>query len=503
MMAPSAWTSRPAAPAFASDGGGARPRYDAEEFLTALWRERGLMLVVFLVVLAIGLALAFTLKTSFPAHSSLLVRLGQEYVYEPRVGDAARGALPSTDQVIQSEVEILGSAGLHRRVVDELGVGRVEPSLASKFAAAGPDQRAVLTTRAVADMGLALKVESAPDNSIIRLTYSARDPDTATMVLGKIVETYISYRRSVLIDGAQPATAEQRGVLEQRLAAADTALQSFMSDNHLGDFDSEKTSLSTLRASLVDENFRVQARLSEIGGRLGEVNRQVASVSPEIGIYHDTNAAPSDKLLQLKLDRQDLLSRYKPDSQPVQDADRKIAQLQAMIAAGQADSPGARRSGPNPVFQAVQTEKLQLTAEAASLRDRGAALTAQIQDVDGQQLRLAALEPRYRELVRNRDVLSDSAKSLASKAEEDQTEQAIAQKSNDNIRVVEPAVADIHGKSLRRPALILAFLFAAFTALCAGLLAMFSRPGVSSASTASRALDLPVLATAQFKPHAR
>jgi uncharacterized protein involved in exopolysaccharide biosynthesis len=503
MMAPSAWTSRPAAPPFASGGAGARPRYDTEELLTALWRERSLMLVVFLVVLAVGVAIAFALQTTFPAHSSLLVRLGQEYVYEPRVGDAARGALPSTDQVIQSEVEILSSAGLHRRVVDELGVGSVEPWRAGKFAAAGPEQRAIMTTQAVADMGLALKVESAPDNSIIRLTYSARDPDTATMVLGKIVQTYISYRRSVLIDGAQPATAEQRGVLEQRLAAADTALQSFMSDNHLGDFDSEKTSLSTLRASLVDENFRVQARLSEIGGRLGEVSRQVGSLSPEIGIYHDTNAAPTDKLLQLKLDRQDLLSRYKPDSQPVQDADRKIAQLQAMIAAGQADSPGARRTGPNPVFQAVQTEKLQLTAEAASLRDRGAALTAQIQDVDGQQLRLAALEPRYRELVRDRDVLSDNVKSLASKAEEDQTEQAIAQKSNDNIRVVEPAVADIHGKSLRRPVLILAFLFAVFTALCAGLLAVFSRPGVSSASTASRTLDLPVLATAQFKPQAR
>ncbi len=500
MIAPSAWTSRPAAPAFASDRAPARPQYDAEEFLSALWSERGLMLAVFLTVLALGVAFAFTLKTSYPAHSSLLVRLGQEYVYEPRVGDAGRGALPSTDQVIQSEVEILGSAGLHQRVVEQLGVARIEPSLAMKYAAAGPDERALITSQVVAQMGQALKVESAPDNSIIRLTYSAHDPDTATMVLSKLVETYISYRKSVLIDGAQPATAEQRGVLEQRLATADNALQTFMSDNQLGDFDAQKTSLSTLRASLIDENYRVQARLSEIGGRLGEVNHQVASIAPEIGIYHDSNAAPNDKLLQLKLDREDLLSRYKPDSQPVKDMDRKIGQLQAMISAGQADSPGARRSGPNPVFQAVQTEKLQLTAEAASLHQRGAALTAQVQDVDAQQLRLSALEPRYRELVRDRDVLSDNVKSLASKAEEDQAAQAIAQKSNDNIRVVEPAVADIRGKSLRRPMLALAFAFALFTALCAGMLAVFSRPAVSSASNSARNLDLPVLATAQFKP---
>ena len=188
--------------------------------------------------------------------------------------------MPSTDQVIQSEVEILGSAGLHQQVVEALGVGRLDPSLAAKFAAAGPQQRAAMTAQAVAAMGQALKVESAPDNSIVRLTYSARDPTAAALALNKLVEVYLTYRKQVLIDGAQPATAQQQGVLEQRLAVADNALQTFMADNQLGDFDSEKTSLSTLRASLVDENFRVQARLSEIAGRLGEIDRQAVRSRP-------------------------------------------------------------------------------------------------------------------------------------------------------------------------------------------------------------------------------
>jgi uncharacterized protein involved in exopolysaccharide biosynthesis len=405
--------------------------------------------------------------------------------------------------VIQSEVEILGSPELHQQVVEAVGVGQIEPSLARKFAAAGPDERATMIAQTTADLGLALKVESAPDNSIIRLTYSAPDPRTATMVLSKLVETYITYRKGVLIDGAQPATAEQRAVLEQRLAAADNALQTFMADNQLGDLDAEKTSLSTLRASMVDESFRVQARLSEIGGRLGEIDHQASTVSPEISLYRDSNPAPNDKLLQLKLDRQDLLSRYKPDSEPVKADDRKIAELQAMIAAGQADSPGAHRQGPNPVYQAVETEKLQLKAEQASLHQRGAALDRQIQDVNQQQLRLSALEPRYRELLRDRDVLSDNVKSLASKAEEDQAAQAIAQNSNDNIRVVEPATADLHPKSLRRPVMILSVVFAAFAAICAGLLGAFMQQETVSPQTAARDLDLPILATAEFKPRAR
>jgi uncharacterized protein involved in exopolysaccharide biosynthesis len=503
MIAPSAWTARPSAPAFTSDAAPSRRQFSTPEVLAGLWRERALMTIVFVVVMIVGVAFAFTLKTRYPAHASLLVRLGQEYVYEPRIGDAGRGAVPSTDQVIQSEVEILGSAGLHEQVVNAVGVGRLEPGLAGKFAAAGPAERAALTAQAVADLGLALKVESAPDDSIIRLTYSARDPDTATLVLSQLVQTYIAYRKQVLIDGAQPATADQRAILEQRLAQADNALQTFMADNQIGDFDAEKNALSTLRASLVDESYRVQARLSEIGGRLGEVDHQVATVAPQISLYKDANPAPNDKLLQLKLDRQDLLSRYKPDSQPVKDADRKIADLQAMIAAGQANSAGARREGPNPLYQAVETDKLQLTAEGASLRQRAAALTKQIGDVGQQQLRLLALEPRYEELLRDRDVLSDNVKSLASKAEEDEAAQAIAQKSNDNIRVVEPAVADVHGKSLRRPVLILSVLFAAFTALSAGLLATFMRGAPVDPAAVARDHDLPILATAPFKAGAR
>ncbi len=42
------------------------------------------MLVVFLAIFVLGLAFATTLKKTYTAQSSLLVRLGQEYVYEPR-----------------------------------------------------------------------------------------------------------------------------------------------------------------------------------------------------------------------------------------------------------------------------------------------------------------------------------------------------------------------------------------------------------------------------------
>ena len=80
-----------------------RPRYATADWPAMLWRERRLMFLVFLGIFLAGVALAFSLKKLYPAHSSVLVRLGQEYVYEPLAGDAARGAVPAEQQVLDSE----------------------------------------------------------------------------------------------------------------------------------------------------------------------------------------------------------------------------------------------------------------------------------------------------------------------------------------------------------------------------------------------------------------
>src|SRR5271156_5534061 len=123
-MTDSAWATggQPAAPFRRPEAVLVRPRYAPADFVALLWRERMLMLSVFLVIMALGLAAALMLKTTYLAQSSLLVRLGQEYVYEPSAGDAARGAIPEPDQVVQSEVEIMSSAQLKQRVIEKLGV---------------------------------------------------------------------------------------------------------------------------------------------------------------------------------------------------------------------------------------------------------------------------------------------------------------------------------------------------------------------------------------------
>ena len=476
-----------------------RPRYAARDFVVLLWRERLLMAAVFAVIVILGLVAALSLKTAYPAYASVLVRLGQEYVYEPRAGDAARGATPDSDQLIQSETEILGSAQLKQRVIQRLGLSAIYPELGKKYAAAKPDEQRKIMGAAIRAMEQGLKIETAPDTPVIRVSFENPDPQRAAKVLNSLLEEYLVYRRGVLGDRSSPVLEQQRLAFESRLAAADAAYEDFLNFNRIGDFAAEKTSLSQLQSQLEAQKYQVDAQLQDRLGRLSALERQFAQVSPEVGLFRDLNPAGADKLVQLKVQRENLLSRYRPDSRSVQELDAQIAHLERSLAAGRMEGDGARRVGVNPVYQTLQTDKIQLTAEVAALRQQSVALGGQLEQVLQRRLRLAELEPRFQELALDRDVLQSNVRAFTVKAEESRAAEEIAAQTSDNIRIVSRAIAPTKGKSLRKPIFALAILFGAFTALTVGLLRMFLRPGLPTPSSAARTLELPVLATARLK----
>ena len=477
----------------------ARPRYAPSDFVTLLWRERGLMLAVFLIIVIIGAGVAMTLKTIYPVQSSLLVRLGPEYVYTPAVGDAARGAVPEADAVMQSEVEILSSAQLKERVIQRIGLEKLFPDIGKGYDHASPDGQRLMMSKAITAMSHELKVSAAPGTPVVRLTFEHPDPVLSARALNTLLDEYLIYRRSILLDPTAPLEA-QRKAFEARLAQADEAYESFLGSNNIGDFEAEKTSLNQLQASLEQQKYTTDAALKEREGRLGALQAQEGAIAPEIGLYRDVDHTAQDKLQELKLQRENLLSRYKPDAAPVRDIDAQIETLQRAIGAGGMVGDGARRVGVNPVYQTVMTDKIQLTAEIAALGHSSEALGQQIAQVTERQLRLGQLEPQYQDLTRDRDVLQGNVRDFTVKEHESQANDAIARQSNDNIAIIERAVPPTQGKSLKRPVLILAILLGAFTALCVGLLRMYLRPGIPTPASAGRTLDLPVLAIAGIKP---
>jgi uncharacterized protein involved in exopolysaccharide biosynthesis len=476
------------------------PRYTPSDIAAMLWRQLPWMILTFLVVAIVGAFIALRMPTTYPAHSSLLIRLGQAYVYQPQVGDAARGAAPDNDQVVQSELEILQSDAVKIKVIDDIGLARLYPRLGKDYANADPAKREALQQSAMRTITAGLKVVSAPDTAIARLTYTDKDPERAALILNTLVDEYLRYRKTVLINHDLGPLDRERQSFQNQLDAADAAYQKFLADNDIGDFDTEKASLGQLYTQLLADSYSVGAQSAEVQGRFGVTVREVASAQPEIGLYRDLDHTAQDKLQQLKVDRQDLLSRYQPSAQPVRDIEHKIAAEESLIASGQASGPGARRMGVNPVFQTLQTERNQLEAQSASLKDRKASLASELADVTTRRQKLAALEPQYQALARQRDLLSTNVRALAQREEEGQAAQSLAQAGDDgSIKVIERAYPPAKGSSLKTPVLILALAFAAFAAICVGLLLGFLQKEYPTTAAAERALALPVLVTTPVK----
>jgi uncharacterized protein involved in exopolysaccharide biosynthesis len=475
-----------------ADGWGGRVRYAPSDFITLLFREFWIMAIVFVVIVAAGIAFALTLKSQYTAYSSVSIRIGQEYVYQPRSGDAGRGALPTIDDVVQTEINILTSRPVAERAIQEVGLAQLYPKLA-----ASPDKQDAMD-KALESVGKSFEAEAAPDTSILKVSFKNENREVAARMLNAILDAYI-VRRGELLRPNTPAIEAQKAVTEAKLSDADKAFGNFLTFNNIGDFEAERDTLKQAQNSLEQQKLSAAASLKDRQGRLGILTTRLSGVQPEQVVSRDVNLQNQTGLNDLQAQRTKLLATYTPSSQAVRDIDQKIADTQSAIASRPISGDSARRLGPNPVYQTLQTDQINLTAEVSGLTSQLASLDAQIKDNTERQLRLAQIEPQFQMLARDRGILQDSAKEFAQREQESLSAQGIADKGSDNIRIVARASPPLQGTSLKKPVAVLALLLAGFTALCVGLLRVFLSPASMTPMSAGRSLDLPVLGSARAR----
>ena len=464
----------------------ARPRYGFWDLVGLLLRETLLMVLVFLVVFSIAAAAVFTLKKTYTAQASLFVGIGQEYVYQPRVGEAPPFNLPQPGEVAQSEMTILNSQALAQRVVRTVGVEAI----------LGEPGTEVQALRAFDNR---FGVGMTPTSGILDLGYQDEDAERAARILNATIDQYLLYRREVFRDPATPLLRGQRQRFEQDLAEADSAYESFLQTNDLGDFTAAKAALAASYQTVFAERLSVEAQLNQARQRVATLEAQQATTPAEVALQQDLNISAQDQILQLRTEREQLLARYQPDSQPVREIETRIAQLQAYVGTGTAVGAREVRLGPNPVWVELETNRINARADRDSLAARLAALDRQLVLIRQRQAELTRLESENATLASSREVLTASIREFQQREARSRAETNLSAEGADSITVLARAAPPTRGKSLKLPLLALAFLFAGFTALCVGLIRVFSRPGLSTASSAERTLGLPVLAVAPVK----
>ncbi len=468
------------------------------DILASLTREIALMAVVFLVIAGLGLVVAMRLPKDYTANASLLMQLNKDYVYNPLAGDAARGAIATVDQMVQAETEILNSTELKKRVIAKLGYRTLLPKSPALWHPVSDVQKAAADQAALRVLTSGLSTATAPTDSVVRLSFKFNDGEDAALILNTLIDEYQAYRQSVFSDATGPLLEAQKAHFDDQLANADAAYQQFLDRNGVGDFDAAKATYSKVYDQVQTDLYTARAALAQDRAKLGDVEVNLKTLSPEMSVERDLDLSIPAKILSLQQDRQDKLSRYLPDSQPIKDLDAQIASLQALVSSGKGVGEKDHKLGINTVYQSLLQQKLDLQSDMAAQQGRIGQLEAQSGQVIAKEQQLQGADAEYNALAAERDTLQNNIKTFTQRIQENDATRRMTQ-GDDAVRVVERATPPDKAKSLKSVVMILALLLAAVTALAVGVLRVLTRKGFASAGMASKALDLPVLAQAGKK----
>ena len=458
-------------------------RVSLADLAAMLWTERALVIGVGAAICALGLVAALMAPRAYTARAELIVRMGDEYAYQPMGGGA--GATPDMQTVVNAEMRLIGSGAVVRRAIEAVGIDTLYPDIARS-----PESDARQIAAAERAFAENLTVETAPQTPAIGLSFEHRNPEVAAQALNALVQQYLEHRRQVLVGGEFEALTEETQDLSNRSAEASMTLSAFLTEHQIGDFESELAALAARAGDIETQLLDAQARRREAEARAAALRTQMAAEPAQIELYSESDARRD--LVAAQMEREQMLSRYQSDAMPVREVDRRIAQLEQFLAGG--DPPSLIRRGPNPVRQDIATQLYGMDAEARAQRGRETALTQQRAEVRERLRAMQALEPRFRQLQRDRTILETTTSTVATRAEEARTRSQMLGRATDNISPVEQAAVPTQGKSLRWPIMIVTLLIAGIVAIAAGLSRGLMRRSFPTPSSAARALNTPVLA---------
>lgn len=467
-----------------------RPRLRLADTLLLLWRAKWLMLAVFLPLGLAALAITFLTPTQYTASTRLLVRPGQEHAFDPVTGGPAQLALPQPADVVRAEAELARSPAIAERTIRAVGLSRLYPRLADTRLRPRDGEEDSVSEAALAAFAAHVEVSTSPGSSLLLMSFRHENPDLAAETLNRFVDEYLVYRREVLSGQGTQVLADQRGLIEARLAEADAAIRAYLATEGAGDYEAELTAATRRLADLVNERAEVRASLREAEARSESLARQMSAIPREVDLFVESTS--EQELAKLRLTREDLLARYLPDSRAVQDIERRIKQMEAFLAT--APAQGLRRIGPNPTWQALEVDRAVQAATIGALTGRLAALETQEAEIRAALARLDQLKPDFLRLKRDRDALDAAANAFAAREQAERTRADLAARSVDNVAVYEaarpPQRSDVAVPAIAVAAAVIGFI----AALVIGLLRVWTAAGLPTSASVERTLGLPVLA---------
>ncbi len=411
---------------------------DLQKHLLVLQRRWLPAAGVFVAVFGVAFLNALSLKPTYKAEGSLLIRTNRTSSLTG-LGEAIGRieSLGSTTSPPDTQARIILSVPVIQKTITELNLTDKQ----------GKPLK-------IADLTGKLKVENAKGTDVLQISYTEKDPEVAAKVVNKVVEVYI---RSNIEANREETVSARKFILEELPATetsvreAESALRRFKERNKVIALEQEAAAAVTEIARLETQISETQAKLVDATARSQKLQNQAAIVSQQSVTFASLSQIPGIQqvLAQLQEAQSELVvmqTRFQAQHPTVVNLQERVAALNRLLEQRIQQSTGSNQQISKIPEGDLQIGQLRqkLIADFAQSEVERVGLTKQIASLSNKQVAyreranvLPKLEQTQRQYERKLKASQTTYESLLTKLQEVQ----VAENQNiGNARVISPAL---------------------------------------------------------------
>jgi|GEM_PF-5873188 len=482
---------------------GKSPKYSSlRDYFYVVFRHKGKAFLFFLVVFVAAVVVVSMMEDQFRSEAKLLVRPGWESVsVDPAatLGERAGGVNQPQTVVLNTVLNIIKDQSLAGEVVDKIGpMAFLDPYNYKKDATApgtaeegdsaidsvlGGVKDAIRSVKdfggsgeeiePLSDRDLAIRVlmnsteaQLVRNTHLISIAFTALVPQLAEDVVTELTASYfkkheLPYRNPKTFDFIQERYSNAREEVE-RIGKEMTDLKeknNFVSvEKRLDYVDTQAGTIENEYKQVLADLDVSQAKIDDIERELPKIPATLETTTTNTPDYTMINTLRT-RLLELQALEQEALAKFTDDSEPVAQLRRQIAAVQEQL---DKEEPGVIpqvTEGVNTVRQQLETALLTEKANLSSLQARKAQLFKQLTEARDERQKLIGLQYQFTQLQRDHDEAQAIYRRLATKVEQVETEQELADQGLFNVEIVSPATHPLEPEESKKMMILLGGFF--------------------------------------------
>ncbi len=389
-------------------------------------------------------------KKIYASKAKLLVRLGTEQTGSMQfLAGKSNVYITRREQELKNELEILQS--------DQVANAAARKLLGD---AAGDSELLAGVQGYIAEN---LKVETLYDSDTLELTFNFPDPEAAQLILRLVVDNYIKHHIDVFRDIKEVSflndeMTDSRSRYEKLLNEFSQFKQSYKIYN-----DSAQVTLliekkDKLNQTLIDCRADNEYHTEKLK-RMKELQKMLSPMQTfaTVEVRNKHREDLRSKLGEAEIERQNLLTRYKPASRFVADINREVEMINKLIGGEPERVLDQKDERRNQIYETVQQNILDLESEINGEKAKRTFLETQLQGLEGELDRYAANIKDFIMLKTNVDFAQKAYEKVFDGYMESKLKSLTGENQISNIAVVErPSLSMTPAKPKRKLVLALA-----------------------------------------------